>query len=712
MRFSPLLMLLLTVVACGDGGGSTGEPPPEAPIPRYVLPPPDPAEGQDAALCGTHFPQLDPTRQDPFAALRSSEPSGDLVPPFPACRDAQAALVAGRRPCSEVAGRRTLLVTPRGDADPRWRSGAYAARFATIQAAIDAASHCDTIVVRPGVYRESLRIEGKDVRIESDVWDEAGATADGDERVDGHEAVRIDLARYHETGERVAVEARETVLRPLRRALRTVLEGGGFAAGPTLGGIIPGAVGHPEDPDYGCGSRRPLVEFLPGATRDTVLDGFSVRLLPEQDPALPGHGRTIEIRGSAPILRHNVVYQNGAGAIRVSAGWREVETAVLPCAHDPALARPVVSTDDFRSANVDRRAAPLVYDNILQQNAGAGIENDHYACTVAFGNEIFWNAVPNAAASSPGPGIGTQHGSKVLLERNVVHDNAWAGIGVTQGALEPAGDCARDPVACYHADERTQAVIRQNVVYDNGEDEAPEFQVGGIGVDGAGLPDDPVLVVGNVSYGSRRSGIGVRNELAGVGLGFLDDATYAVVAHNTVFSNDLAGIGCRGSVKGPANCTMVGNEAYWNRLAGIGVRDGARGAVINNVTVCNAVGIASPAGGGFDGLPLLNNIAYANVGPGIIDPDGGHDFNIVSGNNGQPVTCDEPGCANVQYGGVGPAAHDILTDPRFVDAPGHDFSLMAGSPAIDSGTDVSRYDPGWIVEGAAIDRGAHEYGAP
>lgn len=669
------------------------------------------ADGQNTERCGAYFPQFDFDSQDPFAAQRYQDPPGDLVPPFEACQTALSELSSSRQPCSQVADRRNLLVSQQLPDDPRWQGGSFDASFDTIQGAIDAANHCDTIIVRPGTYREYLSIKDKDVQIFSDSWDEEGTSQDGNERVNDYLAERIDLLHFYETGNRIVTETRRPHLQPLRRAVRTILEGGGYPEGPDLGGTIEINHGDPNDPNLGCGNRRPMVNFTAGTTRNTIFDGFTVRLMPEQDHTVPGHGHTLQCRGGSPVIRHNLIYNNGSTGAGVHASWLNTTPVTPPCEHDPSLAQETFKNADYRHTNVQYRPVPLIYDNISYQNNGLGFGNNHYSCAVMIGNEAFWNEVPEDRAGHQSPGLGIRHGAKAYLEYNIAYRNAWVGIGVRQGFLQPEQECAADPITCNHIDERTQAVIKHNIVFDNGFGETDISNQGGIAVDGAGLPEEPVIVQGNVAYNSNVSGIAVRNEFAGEQRGFVLDDSYVIIADNVTFSNALAGIVCNGSDHGSSYCTIVGNDSYWNRKEGIASNQGAKGSVLNNVVACNIIGgISTQAAGVEANIPVLNNIAYFNVSAGIVEGGTSHDYNLLSGNNGQNAACDgnEQSCMRTQYAGATAGPNDLFLDPLFTDAPGYDFRPLNASPAIDSGTDISEHYANWPTAGAGPDRGSHE----
>ena len=519
---------------------------------------------------------------------------------------------------------------------------------ATIQAALDVAADGDTVVVRAGTYFEQLMIPPRAITVTSD-------PSDG-----GDEPVEYAGAFPNKAGEDVQIRARKPVL---RRTLRTILDGTGAAGGAAA---------------------VPMVDFEDGTTRETVFDGFTVQFLPSTDHTIPGHAHTVECRGTSPTIRNNIIRFNGSTGVGSHATFREKD--------------PQGRTLDWRMANLASIPAPLVESNISHHNEGMGLGNNHYSEAEMRDNEIFSNATLELDHSAAG--IGARHGARPTLVGNIVYGNAWGGITVRQGVLQ-----GRHPI-----DRRTSAVIRNNEVYDNGLPGVPEGNVVGIGVDGAGTEDAPVIVEGNISHHSQTTGIGIRNVMSGEAYAGVD--TWVEVVGNVVYESANAGIGCQGGEIGTTFCKVARNVVYDSGVAGIVFggqqhADNAKGTAWHNTVVASGTA-GFQAGAGL--VDVRNNIFAASTGPGLIHPNGPHDHNLLSGNQNQPADCGGQGfCTNPQYGlgagGQGPGAGDVWTDPRFVAPDDGDFHLATGSPAIDAGADL-----GEAFVGDAPDLGAFETG--
>lgn len=580
-----------------------------------------------------------------------------------------------RTPCDQVEDKETWYVKKDGTGD-----------FTVIQDAIDAASHCDTIIVGPGVYHEGLHIQNKDLVIQSDVYDEQGVL-DGDEEIE-HEAHFLDLVTYWDTGALLYTETVTAQSKVLRRTTRTVLDGSQL------------------------GTNVAIVDFLPGISRDSVLDGFTIEFLPETDHTEPGHVHTLNAMGASPEIVNNLFRYNGSTAIGGHATFNSVHSR-----HE--------ELDDYRASAIQFRPAVLAINNIVYCNNGVGIGANHYSCMEVYENEVFWSHMPREYKESPG--IGSKHGAKTRIERNIVYDNAWVGIGCRQGKLE--GEPGK------HVNERTLSMVRDNLVWDNGWPEAPETHQGNIGVDGCGLPENPVQVEGNVVWGAGASGIGIRNEFSG--LDYVCESTHVIVVDNEVFENTTSGIGCNGNTIGPAECEIQANIVHDNGMAGILVGDGAVAEVFDNVLSENGTAgiklegssdglvhhneclLNSTSGILFDTgatgqiyhnvadrngtagihiegtIPVVDNIVRRNATAGIYDPDCSNcSYNILSGNNGQPDDCGEspePWCTNPQTTGCGVLEGSLFRDPGFTDPDNLDYHLLPDSPAIDAGLDLGLF---------------------
>ncbi len=519
----------------------------------------------------------------------------------------------------------------------------------TIQAAIDVTLDCDTVLVRPGLYNEQIDVPMRSILITSDPAD------GGDELVD-YTGVLVD--KY---GEDVEVAAHRQAL---RRTLETIIDGSGFPGG-TEG--------------------QPNVDFEEGVTRDTVFDGFTVQYMPSVDHSIPGHSHVLECRGSSPTILNNIIRFNGSTGVGSHASF--VETA-----EDG-------SVDDFRQSNIEFVPAPYIQFNISHHNEGLGFGNNHYSRAEIYDNESFRNRTLELDHSCPG--IGARHGSRPVIERNIVYENGWGGILVSQESLQ----------GTHPVDLRTTATIRDNLVYANGAAGAPEDKLAGIGVDGAGTAEEPVLVEGNTSYDALAAGIGTRNEASGEG--WAGDDTFVEIRDNVVHGSIQSGITCAGGPVGYNHCVIERNVVYDNATIGVvfgGMEypEGGTGVVHNNTVAFNGTAgfmSATPP------VEVRNNIFYANGTAGMIHPVGEHDHNLLSGNNGQAADCggNEPWCINPQYGlsmgGQGAGTGDLWSDPLFVDADGRDFQLQLASPAIDAGVVVN--DDEYL--GAAPDMGAFEH---
>ena len=192
-----------------------------------------------------------------------------------------------------------------------------------------------------------------------------------------------------------------------------------------------------------------------------------------------------------------------------------------------------------------------------------------------------------------------------------------------------------------------------------------------------------VLQAGLPSYGIYLAGdrnIIEHNEIfdgAGWGIHF-----YPNGSNNTIRYNYIHDTVDRGGILVTANSN---NQIYRNVFAhgtfsGIYVTACTNCSIHNNTVYGYTTG--SPVGttnairvAGTSGMVLRNNIVFNNA------------INSIS-----------------HTGTGGTVSHNLTTDPSFTNAAADDFSLAAGSPAINAGTSIS----GLTFNGAAPDQGAHE----
>ncbi len=228
------------------------------------------------------------------------------------------------------------------------------------------------------------------------------------------------------------------------------------------------------------------------------------------------------------------------------------------------------------------------------------------------------------------------------------------------------------------------------------------------------------------------------------------------VNNNTIHDNDNIGIdfiGYEGTASSNDNTrngecigntvyniTSVGNPTYSDACAGGIYVDGGknilidrnsvkncdigievateRGPVTTGITVANNVitdckpqaGISfgsagGSAGGGVENLKVFGNTLYNNSASVQIQ-NANSSTNLIKGNIFKGGTAIEGSIGSNVF------ANNVTADPLFVNASAGDFSLMAGSPAIDAGAEVSGsvdYLGNPRVAGVKVDAGAVEY---
>jgi parallel beta-helix repeat protein len=362
--------------------------------------------------------------------------------------------------------------------------------FKSIQSAVDAAKSGDIVLVKPGTYYE-LIVMKDGVKLVSD-------SANGGDELASVEGARLMLPS---------------------RALRTMIDGS--KAKTSLRGVI---------------------DFDGGLGRNTIVDGFTIQNLPEQDHHIPGHAHAVNVRGASPVILNCYVRKNGSTGIGSHVVYVDQDEGF--------------SKRDFRGANVKHKTEAVIYHNIVSENLGLGIGCNHFSGPYVLGNDVFLNTDVELG-HEPSPGMGVKHGAAPMVFGNIVHDNPGGGILSTVG----------DPQGAYPVDGPTHPTVMNNVVYRNG-DARPA-----ISCRGGGSMEMPVRLVGNFVYDVEAVGVALSDGAVGIlednivsgsaGAGIvIDGATAIRLNGNKVTKADAPGFVIRDDAK---VLEMVGNAADSNQ---------------------------------------------------------------------------------------------------------------------------------------------------
>ena len=172
-------------------------------------------------------------------------------------------------------------------------------------------------------------------------------------------------------------------------------------------------------------------------------------------------------------------------------------------------------------------------------------------------------------------------------------------------------------------------------------------------------------------------------------------------------ANSGGGVQAEGGIV--EKCLISGNSGK-NKTSGLGVR--VAGGTVRNCVITGHSGYVVGAGAYVSSGSLLNCTVYGNssrldaAGGSGVHQEGGTVKNVLAYGNGDGST---PGFRTTG----GTAANNLVDNPFYVDAANGDYTLLAGSPAIDVGETIASVADDYVgtarPQGAAYDIGAYEF---
>ncbi len=236
---------------------------------------------------------------------------------------------------------------------------------------------------------------------------------------------------------------------------------------------------------------------------------------------------------------------------------------------------------------------------------------------------------------------------------------------------------------------------------------------------------DRPIIRGNLVHDNHANGIHMNGDLSQGGDGLISNA---LVEDNVIYGNGAGG-GSGINMDGVTDSVVRNNLLYDNHASGISLYriDGATGST-NNLVVNNTVLSASDGrwciniNNGSTGNTLRNNILYNDHSfRGVITIDSSSRTGFTSDDNSVMSRFSTDGGDTViglaAWQALGYDAHSFLAAPAdlFI-APGSDFHLLLGCPAVDSGTAAGApsvdLDGNPRPVGVGVDVGAYELQLP
>ncbi len=352
----------------------------------------------------------------------------------------------------------------------------------TVQAAVDAASSGDTVLVSAGTYGERIHLK-RGVTLRSVGDDSRGAIG-------------------------------------LRRAEMTILDGGGdsgdkagvqMAESATLDGFTITNVGLYDDKTWNLhhatqGEQQGYEQIGEPGTTGVAIIGVTCTV---RNNIVHHNGNTgIGILGvegvrSTPQVVANVCYRNMGGGIGSMRG----STAVIESNS---------CYENFYAGIGHTRSSPLVFNNLCYGNVRGGIGISEGSSPVVRGNRCHHNR-------RAGIGIRTGNDTRPLIEENDCYENDMTGIGSREEAAPVirGNRCYRNKFAGIGSRTKATPLILDNDCYENG--------MSGIGQQS----DATTVLINNHCHHNKTSGIG-----------FADcDKGQSTLLNNQVIDNASVAIG-------------------------------------------------------------------------------------------------------------------------------------------------------------------------
>ncbi|MCA9119114.1 MAG: right-handed parallel beta-helix repeat-containing protein [Planctomycetales bacterium] len=362
------------------------------------------------------------------------------------------------------------------------------ADHSSIQAAIEAATVGDEVIVEAGVYKERIQLKlGVALRSQGD----------------------------NTVGELGLV-----------RAERTIIDGAGddgqaagveMAEGSTLDGFTIRNVGVYDDTEWRRhyetqGEEQEEEPIGAAGIAGIAATGVSCTI---QNNIVHHIGYTgIGITGAegktcSPVVMKNICFRNMGGGIGSMRG----STAII---------RQNTCFENFYAGIGHSDASPLVLENVCYGNVRAGIGISEGSCPVVRGNKCYGNR-------RAGIGIRTGHETQPLVEDNDCYDNDMAGIGTREEAapIIRGNRCYRNKLAGIGSRTAASPVVIGNECYENASV--------GIGQQS----NATTVLIGNFCH---------HNNTAGIGFDPCDSGE-STLLNNRVIDNKLVAVGIQAGWK-------------------------------------------------------------------------------------------------------------------------------------------------------------------